>query len=630
MHSGQLSRRLGLVIGTNNYQDPGFRPLQFAENDARALAQWLVNAKGGNWAPGNVQHVQGSHATQELVQSLIKQMCLNIAEKGDLVLIYFAGHAFIDEGSGEGYLALCNTRMQDPTTALHLSSLFQSIMQRSQASHILVILDSFQTGRRWSMQRAFASDARPLFNPALLNTLQNTSNRLFLCSCRGNELLPETADRKMGVFMHHLILGLCGPASDPATGTITLQNMQNYLVSALGEQQRPQIFGQDRPPLLLVGDVPSMMASNSADGSSATNNYNNQPVSPAAPSSQPATTTAASPFTNMRPGSLFRPGLARSGPASATATPATTTTPTTPPQFQAQPMSQEQVQPTGMEQQRQQQFSTLMNQAQQYYQAQKYPEAFNSVEQALQIMPYDSSASILKSQILGSGGRTQEAMGTIEQLLQRDPNNATAWSTRAVLLSYMGQYQPALEAIERSLYIEPNNAEAYGIKNTIQTHLAMLQSKAADQQKPGQPLPEKARASAATVFVALLLQIGGLVMGLVGGLLLMLQASISSIPGLLFISAGLLTLCANAARGTHRYGIALFIPPILVSLIIGALLGAAYKIAFTRLFAFLQTHPSTLVPLIFLAGWLAIAAITPPLLAAGGLISRAIAGARRS
>jgi len=613
MYSGQLSRRLGLVIGANNYQDPSFRPLQFAENDARALAQWLVNAKGGNWAPGNVQHVQGSHATHELVRSLIKQMCLNLAEKGDLVLIYFAGYAFIDEGSGEGYLALTNTRMQDPTTALHLPSLFQSIMQQSPATHILVILDSFQTGRRWSMQRTSASDASPLFKPTLLNTLQSTNNRIFLCSCRGNELLQETSDRGMGTFMHNLIVGLCGPASDPTTKTVTLQQMQKYLASTLGEQQRPQIFGQDQPPLFLIGDPPSATS--------------DQPVSPLQPA---ATAAPASSSASIQFRAAFRSGLARGGNATATAQPQPIT-------VTAQPQAMEQVQPLAADQQRQQQYGAAMSQAQQYLQTQKYPEAFNVVEQALQIIPNDPSALILKSQILGTGGRTQEALSNIEQLLQHDPNNAVAWSTRAVLLSYMGQYQPALEAIERSLYLDPNNAEAHGIKNNIQANLAMYQNKAsgvfeneaANQQKYNSPTQEKARASAPTVFVALLLQVGGLVLGLIGGALLMLQASITGIPGLLLSSAGLLVLCANAARGTHRYGFVLLFPPVLVSLITGAIIGTTYKIASTRLIAFLQAHPSALVPLIFLVGWLVVAAIVPLLLAIGGLISGAIASVRK-
>ncbi|GCE16361.1 hypothetical protein KDK_01610 [Dictyobacter kobayashii] len=60
MYSGELTktppqkeppRHIGLIIGVNQYQDSAFRPLQFAENDARALAQWLVNNKGANGLP---------------------------------------------------------------------------------------------------------------------------------------------------------------------------------------------------------------------------------------------------------------------------------------------------------------------------------------------------------------------------------------------------------------------------------------------------------------------------------------------------------------------------------------------------------------------------------------------------
>src|SRR5579859_3277020 len=120
-----MAKRLGLIIGVNQYQDPTFRPLQFAENDARALAQWLVNAQGGKWNPSDVQLVQGMHATRELTESLIMQVCLNVAEPGDLVMIYFAGHAFIDEDSGQGYLALANTRYQEARTGLHLLSFAQ-------------------------------------------------------------------------------------------------------------------------------------------------------------------------------------------------------------------------------------------------------------------------------------------------------------------------------------------------------------------------------------------------------------------------------------------------------------------------------------------------------------------------
>src|SRR5437588_7083059 len=100
-----MGRRLGIIVGANSYLDPAFRPLQFAENDARALAQWLVNVKGGKWTPSDVQLVLGELATRDLIESLLTQMCVTIAEPEDLVLIYFAGHAFAHKSTGQGYLA---------------------------------------------------------------------------------------------------------------------------------------------------------------------------------------------------------------------------------------------------------------------------------------------------------------------------------------------------------------------------------------------------------------------------------------------------------------------------------------------------------------------------------------------
>src|SRR5690348_2816959 len=118
-----MGKRLGIIVGINTYQDTAFQALQYAETDARALAQWLVNTKGGNWVPSDVQMVQGTYATRELIESMIIQVCVNMAEPGDVVLVYFAGHTFVDERSGEGYLAFANTRYEQPTTGLHLPSL---------------------------------------------------------------------------------------------------------------------------------------------------------------------------------------------------------------------------------------------------------------------------------------------------------------------------------------------------------------------------------------------------------------------------------------------------------------------------------------------------------------------------
>ena len=233
-----MSRHVGLIIGINHYQDSTFRPLQFAESDAKALAQWLVNSKGGKWSPPDVQLVQGGHATRELTESLIAQLCTKVAESGDIVLIYFAGHAFLDEKTGDGYLALANTHYQDAASGLSLRAFVHNILPQSRATQILCILDVFQTGHLWNMRRSSPFDSKPLLGLPISNTLQHQQNRLFLCSCRGNNSAPETGEHNIGTFAHSMIVGLCGPASEANTSNVILPKLHAYQIGRASCRER--------------------------------------------------------------------------------------------------------------------------------------------------------------------------------------------------------------------------------------------------------------------------------------------------------------------------------------------------------------------------------------------------------
>lgn len=581
-----MARRLGLIIGVNQYQDPTFRPLQTAESDAQAIAQWLVNTKGGKWAPGNVQHVEGAYATRELVESLVTQLCTRVAEPGDLIFIYFAGHAFVDERSGAGFLALPNTQYQNPATGIHVALLLQNTLLRSRAAHIVLILDCFQTGQAWNAQRTSPYDSRALLGPQLYAALQNTPDRFIICSCRGNDFAPEQVQRNLGLFAYQLIVGLSGPMVDPAIGIITLQQMYNYLLSSCGEQQRPQLFGHEQSPTILVGDPPG------GDGT---------PFSKAVTGKGPAQ-------------SSMQPGAAQS----------TASAP-----FAMATMPRPDSGPLPMNEQSKQRYNQLMNVARQLLRAQRFPDAFAAVEQALQVAPNDLPALILKAQILGAGGRTQDAFATIEQVMHIDQNNAAAWSTSAQLLCTSGQMQQALEAIERSLVLDPQNPESYAIKNDIMAQLAMIQSNSGTLSSRLSPLKKHSTARSTTYLLVFGLQLLGLLAGTGGILLLELQHRITSVPGLLLTTLGLLFLSFNAWRATSRYGFASFIPIIAASLLSGAVLGAVYKFGLNRLNAFLKLHPTFFMPLPFIEGWLVAATVIPLLVALVGFAVSSIAAKRR-
>jgi tetratricopeptide (TPR) repeat protein len=614
MQPGQLPRKLALIVGVNRYQDSTFQPLRFAENDARALAQWLVNTKGGKWNPPDVQLVQGQHATKELIESLLTQLHSQVAETGDEVIFYFAGHAFVDERSGDGYLALANTHYRDTSTAINVRALIQSTQSQSRAGYTLCIFDCFQTGPVWDMRRTAQFDSKPLLGTAALATLQQLTNRLCLCSCRGNASAGETGEGTLGAFTHRLVLGLSGPATESAIGSATLTKLHAYLFNTLSEQHRPQLFGKQMSPFILVGNPVPATTTNTLHPSSKTAESSKSGLlkmypSPPTPLSASASLLASTPAT---------PGEARSPSGS--------------------------LQKVLPDEQQQNQKQQILEQAQRYIENQNYKEAFDLVEQVLQVAPDDIAALTLKGQLLNLAGRLVDATATVEHILQKDPNNAIAWSMRAVLLSKMGQHRAALSAIERSLEIDANNPESYGIKTRIMqdiaTEHALNGERAAKPDAPSKPTtggasPMVRKDNPLAFFLGTALQILAFIAGAAGATsTYFLSQTVPPYASLALAAVGLATMCVMATQGAFRYGFKRFIPTILLTLLSVAIFGGAYVVlGLPRIGANIQAQTqigdqapiARLLAFGFIALWLVAAAILPFISALIGLIAGSIA-----
>lgn len=582
-----MGKRLGLIIGVNNYQDTTFRPLQYAETDARALAQWLVHARGGQWSPADVQVMLGSEVTRELAESLISHLCLNMSTSEDMILIYFAGHAFIDQVSGESYLACSNTRYQQSSSAIQVQALINQIMVRSPAAQILCILDCFQSGSVWNMRRASPFDYKPLLGPAVQNGLQQVAGRLLYCTCRGNERAPEIGEKNLGSFMYRLIMGVGGPAIDPITGQITLQLLHNFLAERLSEQHRPQIFGQEQRPVVLVGELPAFKTGMLGQG-------------------------AMSPSGQLPGQPDFSPGgLRPSGQLSATA-------PTT-----------GQATLATLEQNRLQQAQQLLQQAQQLVQMQNLQQAYQVTENILQIAPTFIEALILKSQILGAIGQFQEALTAVQQVVQLAPNNALGWSMAAALLANTSKFEEAMSAVDRSLQLDPTNRETLALKEMIGEKMAEGQLDTGKRSRLVSPT-EQPRDGVKSFLLGFLLQAVGLILVIAGALLQLLMPALPKIPPFVLESIGLAILIVNAGRGAFLYGFKRVLLTFLFTILAVGFLGASYELP--PLYKLIIGHADKyvmMVPLAILAFLVAIAAVLPLLVSIIAWIAGAIARARK-
>jgi hypothetical protein len=101
------------------------------------------------------------------------------------------------------------------------------------------------------------------------------------------------------------------------------------------------------------------------------------------------------------------------------------------------------------------------------------------------------------------------------------------------------------------------------------------------------------------------------------------------IGGFAAASLGLALLCVIAARGSYKHGFLQVIMTLLFSGAIGGVLFLAYKRFLPSITAYIAAQPTRMVPVFIAVLWLAAAALLPPPLAIGGLISGLVMKARR-
>ena len=125
-----------LVVGNNDYQH--LPKLHTAVNDAEAMAGVLQNSYGFN-----VRIIR--NGTRAEILRAINDYRLSLSARENL-LIYYAGHGWLDREADEGYWLPVDATDQDPTNWISNSSI-TSALRAMHAKHILIIADSCYSGK---------------------------------------------------------------------------------------------------------------------------------------------------------------------------------------------------------------------------------------------------------------------------------------------------------------------------------------------------------------------------------------------------------------------------------------------------------------------------------------------------
>ena len=258
--SVSVPRGYALVVGISSYKNlPAKSQLEFPERDADAMYSILISPEGGNFHAENVHRLTGAKATLANLKQELEVWLPSVAKEDDRVVIYFAGHGFIQ--GGRAYLAPYDLDPSNiPGTGYPMETLGAVAGSKIQARNKVLITDSCHSG-------AITPDADAQeYNKRLLDL---SKSMFSLTASRDRERSFESANwgGGHGIFTYYVVKGLEGEADENGDGIVTADELADYTYRNVREatkgQQNPTSDRGSFDPNMLLAYLPgSLRAAN--------------------------------------------------------------------------------------------------------------------------------------------------------------------------------------------------------------------------------------------------------------------------------------------------------------------------------------------------------------------------------
>ncbi|HSN13755.1 MAG TPA: caspase family protein [Anaeromyxobacteraceae bacterium] len=256
-------KRIALLVGIQQFDDPRWRALRFPQADASALAAVLGDPERGNF---DQVEVVAPSATREELRAALRRITARDGDERDTVVVYVSSHGTLArDGRGElhRYLVTRDTRVDAVSeTALSLDEL-RSEFDRLRSRRKVLILAACHSGA-----------GKSLLPPPLESELAGTKAGFFVRPIeevsRASVVLAASAwgetareDERLGhdIYTHFLVEALREGADRNGDGATTVTEAHDYArrrtYDYTGGQQRPTAESSEVgvDPVVLTGRV---------------------------------------------------------------------------------------------------------------------------------------------------------------------------------------------------------------------------------------------------------------------------------------------------------------------------------------------------------------------------------------
>ncbi len=231
--AGFKGRKFALVVGVSKYMyhDARLRNLAYADEDARAVSDFLTQPEGGGFAPEDIRYLENEKATVEAVRAELTGF-LPRAGPDDIVFIYLAGHGDSDPNAPQNlYFILHDTKREEmPSTALPMTELQEVIVRQLRARRVVAFIDTCHSAGLTGEKPTARGVENNLIN-LYASKLFAETGRAVITASDVSELSEEDASwgGGHGAFTWALLEGLRGAADEDADRYITAGELFGYV-----------------------------------------------------------------------------------------------------------------------------------------------------------------------------------------------------------------------------------------------------------------------------------------------------------------------------------------------------------------------------------------------------------------
>jgi hypothetical protein len=248
----EIGRRWAVVVGISKYADGRITPLSYADDDARAMADFLRSPAGGSVPESSLRVLLDEAATAEALRDALF-VFLQQAAPEDMVTVYVASHGSPDPKRPSNLYILTHDTDVDAmaATAFPMWDVKTALRRQIASERVVVIADACRSAG------TLVDEANPV--GGAFSELFDPSRRLTLSAAGTAQVSFEDAKwgGGHGVFTHFLLEGFGGAADADGNGVVTFREAAAYVSGkvkdATAGSQIPEWSGMGDVPLALVG-----------------------------------------------------------------------------------------------------------------------------------------------------------------------------------------------------------------------------------------------------------------------------------------------------------------------------------------------------------------------------------------